>query len=512
MPVKIVECIPNFSEARRSGVVDQITAAISAVEGVHLLDRHSDMDHNRTVLTFVGDPQAVEQAAYAGIAKAAVLIDLNHHQGEHPRIGATDVVPFVPISGITMQECVEIARRLGQRVSANLNIPIYFYEEAALRPDRKNLEDIRRGEFEGLKEIIGTDPAREPDLGSRVLGPAGATVIGAREPLVAYNIYLTTTEVSIAEKIARRVRNSSGGFHYVKAMGVLVNGLAQVSMNLTNFRRSPVAQITEMVRREAQRYGVGIHHSEIVGLIPTQALVDAARWYLQLDGFDAEQLLDSRLFSLETNRESLKEPAQADFIEAVAEGTPTPGGGSAAAHTGALAAALVVMVARLTVGKPKYAAVEAEARQVIEDGETLRIKLAKTVELDSQAFEGIMRARKLPKETPAQQQERREALSQATLQAARVPLECAKDAMQVLKLAVRMAAIGNLNAISDAGAGGNLAFAALKSAGLNVRINLSDIENEAEPALMLQELTALEEQAGELMQDVQTLIRERGGL
>lgn len=281
MPVKIVECIPNFSEARRPEVVDQIIAAVQAVPGVGVLDRHSDLDHNRTVLTFVGEPAAVEAAAFAAIAKAAELIDLEQHQGEHPRIGATDVVPFVPISGMTMVECVEMARRLGQRVADELAIPVYFYEEAAQRPERRNLEDIRRGEYEGLKQAVLEDPTRVPDLGPARLGSAGATVIGAREALIAYNIYLNTPDVSIAEKIARRVRNSSGGFRYVKAMGVLVGGLAQVTMNLTNFHRSPIAQITETVRREAARYGAGIHHSEIVGLVPNQALVNAARWYLQ---------------------------------------------------------------------------------------------------------------------------------------------------------------------------------------------------------------------------------------
>lgn len=270
MPPKIVECIPNFSEARRPEVVDSIIAAVASVNGVRVLDSHSDVDHNRTVLTFVGTPEAVEEAAYLGIARAAELIDLNHHQGEHPRMGATDVVPFVPIAGVTMQECVEMARRLGKRVADSLDIPIYYYEDAAIRKDRVNLEDIRHGEFEGIKETIATDPYHEPDLGPKRLGPAGATVIGARQPLIAYNIFLNTPDVSIAQKIARRVRNSSGGFHFVKGMGVLVEGLAQVSMNLTNFHRSPMAQVTEFVRREAQRYGVGIHHSEIVGLVPSQ--------------------------------------------------------------------------------------------------------------------------------------------------------------------------------------------------------------------------------------------------
>ena len=259
--MKIIECIPNFSDARRPEVIEAIIKAVAEVPGVLVLDRHSDLDHNRTVLTFIGDPEGVEEAAYQGIARAAELIDLNHHQGEHPRLGAADVVPFVPSSDTTMQECVEIARRLGKRVADNLNIPVYLYEEAAARSDRINLEDIRRGEFEVIKEAIATDPYREPDFGPKVMGPAGAVVIGARQPLIAYNIYLNTPDVSIAEKIARRVRNSSGGFHFVKGMGVLVDGLAQVSMNLTNYRKSPMAQVTEFVRREAQRYGVGIHHS-----------------------------------------------------------------------------------------------------------------------------------------------------------------------------------------------------------------------------------------------------------
>ncbi len=510
--MKIVECIPNFSEARRSEVMDQIVEVIQAVEGVQLLDRHSDLDHNRTVLTFVGTPEAVSEAAYIGIKTAAELIDLNVHQGEHPRIGATDVVPFVPISGVSMQECVELSRKLGQRVAADLNIPVYFYEEAALRPDRRNLEDIRRGEFEGLKDLIAKDPSREPDLGPKVLGPAGATVIGAREPLIAYNIYLTSTEVGIAEKIARRVRNSSGGFHYVKAMGVLVNGMAQVSMNLTNFRRSPIAQVTEMVRREAQRYGVGIHHSEVVGLIPNQALINAASWYLQMDGFDSEQLLDIRLFSQkETEMKAEPEP-QADFIEAVAEGTPTPGGGSAAASTGALAAALVMMVSRLTIGKAKYASAELESWEILEKAQRLKAKLKEAVVLDSQAFEGIMAARKLPKESEEQKKVRADAIHSATLHAAEVPLEAARDCSEVLELAGRIALIGNINAVSDAGAGANLAYAGLTSAGMNVRINLLGIETEPEASKMLEQLNVIESESETLLQQIKVNIKNRSGI
>jgi len=510
MPPKIVECIPNFSEARRGEVVDAIVASVASVNGVRVLDRHSDVDHNRTVLTFVGTPEAVEEAAYLGIAKAAELIDLNHHQGEHPRMGAADVVPFVPIAGVTMQECVEMARRLGKRVADTLAIPVYFYEDAAIRQDRKNLEDIRKGEFEGIKETIATDPYREPDLGPKHMGPAGGTVIGARQPLIAYNIFLTTADVSIAQKIARRVRNSNGGFRYVKGMGVLVEGLAQVSMNLTNFHRSPMAQVTEFVRREAQRYGVGIHHSEIVGLVPSQAMVNAARYYMQMDGFEDDQLLENRLFGFEEGDASAS--AKVDFVDQVAEGTPAPGGGSAAAHTAALGAALALMVARLTVGKPKYASAEAECWQVIEEGELLRARLTRAIEHDAEAFDGILVARRLPKADEAEIDARNEAIRVASLYAAQVPLETARDCMLVLKMTLRMAQIGNLNCISDAAAGANLAKAGFEAARLNVKINLQGYEQDPEAAAFLDEVESLRAEAESLMLILDETLKERAGL
>ncbi len=288
--MSLVECIPNFSEARRPEVIDQIVAAITSVEGAHLLDRSSDLDHNRTVLTYAGPPEAVEEAAFRAIKTAAELIDLNKHTGEHPRIGATDVVPFVPLSGVTMEDCIAMAKRLGERVGSELNIPVYLYEAAATRPERTNLENIRRGQYEGLKSEIESNPDRKPDYGPVKLGTAGATVIGARNPLIAFNVYLTTSEVEIAKKIAKAIRQSSGGLRYVKALGLLVEGRAQVSMNITNFRETPLGRVVEMIRREALRYGVAIHHSELVGLIPQEALMDAAVWYTQLDQFSAEQI------------------------------------------------------------------------------------------------------------------------------------------------------------------------------------------------------------------------------
>ena len=292
---RVVECVPNFSEGRRTEVIDQIAKAIATVPHAHVLDVQSDADHNRTVVTFAGEPEAVEEAAFRGIEKAAELIDMNLHRGEHPRMGAADVVPFVPIKGVTMEDCVAIAQRLGQRVGRELGIPVYLYEKAATRPDRRNLAKVRRGEYEGIKAEIATKPEREPDFGPRRLGKAGATVIGARPPLIAFNVYLGTDDVGVAKAIARAVRHSSGGLRYVKALGLLVKGQAQVSMNLTDYRQTPVHRVVEMIRREAERYGVSIAESELIGLIPNEALVEAAEFYLQLGGFSSHQILENRL-------------------------------------------------------------------------------------------------------------------------------------------------------------------------------------------------------------------------
>jgi glutamate formiminotransferase / formiminotetrahydrofolate cyclodeaminase len=507
----LVECIPNFSDARRPEVITAIREAISSVAGVHVLDQHSDLDHNRTVITFVGPPEGAEEAAFLAIAKAAELINLNEHTGEHPRIGATDVVPFVPISDISMTECVEIARRLGKRVGEELSIPVFLYEDAATLPERQNLENIRRGQYESLKAEIGQKPEREPDFGPAQLGPAGATVIGARQPLIAYNVYLATNDVSIAQRIARAIRHSSGGLRYVKAMGLLVEGQAQVSMNLTNYRQTPVARVVELIRREAQRYGVGIHHSELVGLIPQEALVNAAVWHLQLDQFEPEQILEQRLYEVSraTGPTAEREP---DFLDRLASGQPTPGGGSAAAHTAAAAAALVAMVARTTIGKKKYADVESRMWELIEQAEALRAQLTQAVEDDSAAFEDWMIAMRMPKDTPEQQEKRQAAMQDATLHAARVPLHTASLVVTVYGLAVEAAEKGNLNAISDAASGASLARAALAGAGLNVRTNLAGIDDETLARPMLDELAQLEDQYREHEVVLRQVLQERANL
>jgi len=507
MPSPLVECIPNFSEARRPEVVAEILNTIQQVEGITVLDHSSDLDHNRTVITFVGEPASVELAAFNCIAKAAELIDMTQHTGGHPRIGAADVVPLVPIRGISVSECVQIARRLGQRVAENLHIPVYLYEEAASRPERKNLEEIRRGQYEGLKSEIAIDPQRKPDFGPSELGTPGATVIGVRQPLIAFNVYLTTGDVEIAQKIARSVRHSSGGYAFVKAMGILVNGRAQISMNLTDYHKTPIYRVVETIRREAQRYGVAIHHSELVGLIPQEALIDSAVWYVQLDDFTPEQILEHKLESIPASE---KDKFPQDFIDQLAAGTPTPGGGAAAAHTGAEAAALVAMVARLTLGKKKYAEVESTMLEVLEQAETLRKELSAAEQLDAQAFEKYMAANKLPRSTPEEQTLREPALEKATFQAALIPLSVAQKAAQVMQLALQVVKFGNLNAISDGGSAAALAHAASVCAGYNVRINLLNLKDKSPAQEMLSQLSGIEQLIGETERQIMAVLSDRG--
>ncbi|MGD8865248.1 MAG: glutamate formimidoyltransferase [Anaerolineales bacterium] len=504
MQQKIVECVPNFSEGRREDVILAIREAIEQVHGVYVLDLHSDDDHNRTVITFAGQPEPVAEAAFQAIQKASVLINLDEHSGEHPRIGATDVVPFVPISGVTMDECVELAKDLGARVAKDLNIPVYLYEKAATRPERENLANIRRGEYEQLKAAIETDPERAPDFGPSKLGKAGATVIGARVPLIAFNVYLTTDDVDIATKIGRAIRHSSGGLRYVKALGMLVDGRAQVSMNLTDFKRTPLARVVENIRREAERYGVGIHHSELVGLIPQAALVDAAQWYIQLDQFVPDQILETRLYAAM----QAEQAEMAPFLNQLAAGTATPGGGSAAAYAAAMGASLIAMVARLTIGKKKYADVEKEMETILEGTLVLQDRLYTAVEQDSQAFEAVMNAYRMPKQTDQEQAERKAAIQAAMVKAAEVPLMVCKDAVHILAFAADMVEKGNRNAISDAGSAGVLAGAAFKAAQYNVRINAGSVSDQKQAQKWLNEVEELQLEAERYIARLDELMQE----
>jgi glutamate formiminotransferase/formiminotetrahydrofolate cyclodeaminase len=507
MNTSLVECVPNFSEGRRPEVVAEIVSAISAVSGVVVLDHSSDSDHNRSVVTFVGPLAAVETAAFEAIKKAAELINLDQHSGEHPRIGATDVVPLIPISGVTMADCVQTAQRLGQRVGEELNIPVYLYEKAAATPDRTDLGKLRKGEYEGLKEEIKTNPARKPDFGPGELGTAGATVIGARSFLVAYNVYLDSEDVSIAEKIGKAVRHISGGFRYVKGLGMLVDGKAQVSMNLTNYKRTPVYRVVETIRREAERYGAKITHSELIGLIPQQALIDAAAWYLQLDDFSEEQVLEHQIQLKMAQQEAVPDST---FLDALAAGTPTPGGGSAAAYSGAMAASLTAMVARITIGKKKYLAVEDQMKTVVDRAEQLKTELNAAVAEDSAAFEAVMAAFGLPKKSDQEKTTRSEEIQLATMGAAQVPLSVVEKLVKVLSLTQQVAEVGNLNAITDAGSAAALAQAGVTGASLNVRINLASIKNRKAADKLTTRLAELNEKADTILAAIQTAVEERG--
>ncbi len=501
----LVECVPNFSEGRRLEVISAIVEAMRAVPQVRVLDVESDADHNRSVVTLVGPPAAVEEAAFRGIARAAELIDMDQHHGEHPRVGATDVVPFVPIEGVTMEECIALAHDLGRRVGEELGIPVYFYEAAALRPERTNLEDVRRGEYEALKAEIGHNPAREPDAGPARIGKAGAVIIGARPYLIAFNAYLSTDDVRIARRIARAVRHSSGGYRFLKAMGILVAGQAQVSMNFTNFRKTPLHRVLETIRSEAARYGVSVTHTELVGLVPEKALVDAARWHLQLEIFSPDQIIERKLAALD-------EAVPFGFLEAVAAKTPTPGGGSVAALAGALAAALAAMVGRLTASRRKYAEVKETMAEMIVKAEKLRMTLTRRIEEDSAAFEAVMRAYKMPKATEEERATRDEAIRQAMIHAAEVPLATAHDALAAMELAYVAASKGNVNAVTDAATAAWMAMAALQGAALNVRINAASLEDVELKQRWLGELDRILTRAQSLLAQTQEVATERGGM
>jgi glutamate formiminotransferase/formiminotetrahydrofolate cyclodeaminase len=467
---RLVECVPNFSEGRDAARVEEIAAAIASVPGVVILDREMDADHNRSVLTFAGPPDAVLEAAFRGVERAVALIDLNRHQGVHPRIGAADVVPFVPIEGVTLEDCVRLAERLGEAVWQRLRVPVYFYEAAARRPERVNLENIRRGQFEGLRDEVQTNPDRAPDLGEPRLHPtAGATVIGARKFLIAYNINLGTADVEIARKIARAIRFSSGGFRYVKAMGVPLasRNLAQVSMNLTDFEQTPVHRVFEAVRTEAARYGVDIVGSEIVGLVPRRAVEMAAEFYLRCENFSSDVVLENRLAA------AMESAGLDEFLEALAAPSPTPGGGSAAAAAGAMAAALGAMVAGLAKIPPEPYTQE-------------RLFFSAAVRRDARAYEAVLAAYRKPKE------ERGPFVEDALRQAAAVPLEVAERAAALKRRLEELARQAPPKFSSDIETARALASAAVTGAVANVRINLASIADETYRQAVEERLAALE--------------------
>jgi glutamate formiminotransferase len=479
---RLIECVPNFSEGRDAAKIDAIVAAMREVPGVYLLDRESDADHNRSVITLAGEPEAVAESVLRGVGKAAELIDLTRHTGAHPRMGATDVVPFIPIEGVTIEDCVALAKKVGREIWSRFQIPVYFYEAAAQRPERVNLENIRKGQFEGLRDELPSNPDRAPDIGeARVHPTAGATVVGARKFLIAYNVNLNTSDLDIAKKISKNIRFSNGGLRYVKAMGVDLRArhLAQVSINLTDFEQTPIHRVFEMVRSEAERFGVSIVGSEIVGLIPKRAIELAADFYLQLENFSPAQVFENKLEASlggaaaegPGKLASLAQP----FLDAVAEPSATPGGGSVAALAGALAASLGQMVAGLSRKKKSQVPHLDALSETLAKFQAFARELTAAIDRDAASFESVMAAYKLPQGTSEEKQRRDDAIQLALKGAAEVPFQVARQAAEIFEGLGQLEAIASPSMLSDIRVGRLMAAASVQGALENVAINLESI-------------------------------------
>jgi glutamate formiminotransferase len=498
----IIECVPNFSEGRDLQKVEAIIHALLDGPDVYLLDQEMDADHNRCVITLVGTRESVGEAALRGIGKAAQLIDLNHQQGAHPRLGACDVVPFIPISGVTLEDCVRIAEWVAEQAWRRFKIPTYLYEAAARRPERRNLENIRRGQFEGLREEVRTNPKRHPDFGEAALHPtAGATVVGARKFLIAYNINLNTPEVALAKAIAKKIRASSGGFPCVKAMGVELKSrhLAQVSMNLTDFETTSIATVFDAVRREAVAQGVEVLSSEIVGLVPRRALEDAAVQYLKVENYHPQLVFENRLeqiireqteSALEKTR-TLRSMTEA-FVGTVAAPTATPGGGSVAALAGGLAAALGEMVCGLSLNRQSVEAHHPKLRELQDRLSSLRQRLLENIDRDALSYEAVLAAFKLPKSTEGERAERARATEEASKKATLVPLETAELSVEVTEIISSLRDITIPPAAPDLAVALELAGTAQRGAIENVRANLPSIRDREFLGDVARKLEALE--------------------
>ena len=521
---KLVECVPNFSEGRDMAIIDAITREIDATDDVKVLDVDPGADTNRTVVTFIGTPEGAKEAAFRAIKKASELIDLRKHHGAHARMGATDVCPFVPVSGVTMEDCVQLAHELGQRVGTELSIPVYMYEHAATRPERQNLAAIRKGEYEGLSDKL-RDPEWKPDYGDAKFNPkAGATVIGAREFLIAYNVNLNTRDRKLANDLALTIReagrakrdntgkivrdengkaiNVAGTLKAVKAVGWYIDeyGQAQVSMNLVDYKLTPPHVAFDEICRLAETKGLRVTGSELVGLIPLQAMLDAGRYYLNKQekspGVPDPELIQTAIQSMGLNDLSKFDPAKkiieyqfserlgqlasmsvGDFADETSMDSPAPGGGSVSALAGAMGAALSSMVANLTFGKKGHESDSDALKSVAQQAQVLKDELLRAIDRDTEAFNKVMDAFRLPKKTDAQKSERATAISEATKHAALVPLNVMKLAAESLEQVQQIAEKGIDNAISDAGVAALMGRACAEGAYLNVKINLAGIED-----------------------------------
>ncbi len=558
---RIVECVPNFSEGRRPEVIARLVEAVESVEGTAVLDTHIDADHNRSVITFVGGVEAIVEAAVRVAARAAELIDLRHHAGVHPRVGALDVLPFVPVRGVTLEDCIHLAHAAGARIAREVGVPVYFYESAARRPDRVNLEDVRRGGFEALRDEIATNPESAPDEGeARVHETAGACVVGARSLLIAYNINLNTTDLAVARRIARAVRGRDGGLRFLKALGFELRerNLTQVSMNLVRFEKTELHHAFEAVRREAERWGVRVAGSEIVGLIPQAALDRSAEYFLQIENFSPDLVLENRIASAIAKRREAATTGQAKGAattdvssagtagwsgdvepEAIKRRDVLPereplddssararrvaadsaralpdeitGGGAAAAQAAALAAALGEMVAHLVERKGKQEDMEREARDALQALGDLRARLSEAADEDGASFAGVIGARRMPGRNDEERRARANAVEEALKGAAAVPLEVASLAVQVGELLETLADLGEPAWLSDSATGTQLALAAVVSARYNVLVNASEIEDEEFTREHLSRADDLLERAREIAARVEASLMESIG-
>jgi glutamate formiminotransferase / formiminotetrahydrofolate cyclodeaminase len=503
---RLIECVPNFSEGRDPAKVEAIVAAMSGVRGVYVLDKEMDADHNRCVVTLAGDPDAVAEAALLGTGKALELIDLTKHTGAHPRAGATDVLPFIPIAGVTIEDCVALARRVGEEIWKRYRIPVFFYEAAATRPDRVNLENVRRGQFEGLREEMKKNHDRQPDVGEPKVHPtAGVTVVGARKFLIAYNVNLNTSDVGIANKIAKAIRFSSGGLRYVKSMGVELKArnLAQVSINLTDFEHTPMHRVYELVKREAERYGAVPVGSEIVGLIPKKAIEMAADFFLQLENFAPAQVFENKLAAvlsgapLEAVREGKLGGLARPFLEAVAAPAATPGGGSVSAFAGALAASLGQMVAGLSRKKKSQAHSVGQLSAALDELRRTGEELTEAIDRDAAAYDAVMAAFKLPQGDAQETRQREEAIQAATKGAADVPLQVAQSTVALFERLGQLERIAAASMKSDLQVAQLMAVAGVRGALANVEINLGSLTDAAYVASMRMKMATLLERIGD---------------
>jgi glutamate formiminotransferase / formiminotetrahydrofolate cyclodeaminase len=549
---RLIECVPNFSEGRDRAAIDGIAQALASVSGVKLLDIDPGADTNRTVYTLVGPPEGVAEAAFRGAARAADLIDMTAHTGAHPRMGALDVCPFVPVAGVTMAECADLAREVGRRIGHELQIPVYFYEHAAASEARRSLAAIRSGEYEGLARKL-EDPAWAPDAGpARFNARSGATVVGAREFLLAYNVNLNTTDKRLANEIALTIREGGhakrdaagdivrdasgasvkipGRLNAVRAIGWYIEQYrqAQVSINLLDFHTTPLHVVFETVREEAERLGLLVTGSELVGLTPREPILASGRYFLRKQGKSAgvpeRELVEMAVRSLgldqvapfDTGKKIIEyhfRPAAPlvsasvqRFADEVSTESPAPGGGSVAALMGSLAAALTAMVANLTVGKRGYETAWVTLAAVAERGQAIKDALVRAVDEDTDAFNQVMAAMRLPKGTPEETAARSQAIEAANKAAAGVPLQTARLSLESIRLAQAAADAGNRNSASDAGVAALAGRAAVEGAILNVLVNLGSIEDAAFKASCRAETTSLAAEARRLCDAIQATV------